>query len=418
MARGPEPLNNVGLVLAGGGARGAYEMGALSELLPALPESERPGTLIGTSAGALNTAWLASNAHRPLEESLADGELIWREMEWQTALEPLTSGRELRLGLTSLLDVLGVPGMRSYSLLDPSPLRRTLEHGPLSSQVKGGIEFGQIQANAGAGLITAAVVATRAASSLSVVFYAGKRAKPKDDPLRGVAYAKAKLDVDHVMASAAIPSAFPAVKVREPKAVAEWYYDGGTRLNAPIKPAIELGSQRLIIVALNSPTLGDARGMGRQPRILDGASSLVQAVLIDPLINDLHTLARTNKDADGTPGRMEVPYILIAPTDRDAIGRIAAEVYEERYLRARPHALRRLWNLNPAMSSVGRIGRFLDVDGDPTRGELLSYLFFDPEFASRLIEQGREDARTWLRSDHDRGVWQVGPLPAKVPARG
>jgi NTE family protein len=415
MAPGPEPPNNVGLVLAGGGARGAYEMGALSELLPALPESERPDILVGTSAGALNTAWLASNAHRPMQQSLADGELIWREMEWQTALQPLTSRRELQLGLTSLLDVLGVPGMRSYSVLDPSPLRRTLQDGPLSSRVVGGIQFGQIHANLGAGLTAAAVVTTRAATSLSVVFYDGKRAKPTDDPLRGVTYAKTRLGVDHVMASAAIPTAFPAVQVDEPKALADWYYDGGTRLNAPIQPALRLGSERLIIVALNSPSLGDAQGEGRRPRMLDGASSVVQAVLIDPLINDLHTLARINEDADGTPGRMKIPYILIAPTERDAIGRIAAEVFQERYLRSRPSALRRVWSLNPAMSSVGRIGRFLDVDGDPTRGELLSYLFFDPEFAERLIDQGRDDARTWLRSAHDSGVWQAGPL---TPAAG
>jgi NTE family protein len=410
MAPRPEPSSNVGLVLAGGGARGAYEMGALAELLPELPESERPDILVGTSAGALNTAWLASNAHRPVRESLADGELIWREMKWQTALSPLTSGRELRLGLTSLLDVLGVPGMRSWSLLDPSPLRRTLRDGPLSSNVAGGIEFGQIHANVGAGLTAAGVVATRAATSLSVVFYDGDGTKPKDDQLRGVAYAKTRLGVDHVMASAAIPTAFPAVDVREPATFADWYYDGGTRLNAPIQPALRLGAERLIIVALNSPTLGDAAREGRRPRMLDGASSLVQAVLIDPLINDLHTLARINLDADGATGRKKIPYILIAPTERDAIGRIAAEVYEERYIRSRPRALRRLWNLNPAMSSVGRIGRFLDVDGDPTRGELLSYLFFDPEFAGRLIDQGREDARTWLRAAHDSGVWQIGPL--------
>jgi NTE family protein len=413
MAARPEPSSRCALVLAGGGARGAYEMGALAELLPALPEDERPSILIGTSAGALNTAWLAANAHRPLGHSLADGEQIWREMSWDTVLASLTSRQEARLGVASVLDVFGF-GAAGWSALDPSPLRRTLTEGPLSSATAGGIDFAQIDANARAGLVRPAVVATRAASSLSVVFYDGDGKAPEDDPLRGVTYAKTPLDVDHVLASAAIPSAFPAVRVDRPAGFEDWYYDGGTRLNAPIQPAIELGARRLIIVALNSPALGDvpAPGSSTRPRIFDGASSLVQAVLVDPLINDLHSLARINEDVAHAPGRLKIPYILIAPRNRDAIGRIAAEVFEKEHGGPRRRPLNWLWRLNPAMGAVARIGHTLDVIGSPTRGELLSYLFFDPVFAQRLIEQGRCDARAWLDEAHDDGMWQTGPLSA------
>ncbi len=429
MASRPHPSELVGLVLAGGGARGAYEMGALAELLPELDEQQRPDILVGTSAGAINTAWLAANAHRPPQDMLTEGEQIWREMRWGTALEsvPLSSAE---LGL--VLDGLRPPGIKS--VLDPAPLRRMLEKGPLSSNVKRGIQFGQIRRNIGRHLTAAAVVATRAASSLSVVFYSSVGRSPSDDRLRGIAYADTKLGVEHVMASAAIPGAFPAVRVHDKRAfVDDWYYDGGTRLNTPIKPAIDLGAKRLIIVALNSPWLGDVgEPRRRRPMAVDGAASLVQAVLIDPLVNDLHTLAKTNEDVVDAEAirrqvprgtrvprlhRRRIPYILIAPPDRDTIGRIAARVFKRRYpgVSLSRNGLVGLWR---RLNNVGFVGGLMDAGSDPGRGEVLSYLFFDGDFAECLIEQGRQDARAWLDAHHDDGVWQINRLrgPAKRKA--
>ncbi|MGH2979278.1 MAG: patatin-like phospholipase family protein, partial [Solirubrobacterales bacterium] len=145
---------DVGLVLAGGGARGAYEVGALSELLPRLPEEERPNVIVGTSVGAINAAYLAGTADMPVAEALERGCDIWREMAWESALAPLVSFAQLRLFMRAAADALGLPGGRSWSMLDPAPLRRTLDEK---------VPFGGIHANVATGrLSAAAVVATRA----------------------------------------------------------------------------------------------------------------------------------------------------------------------------------------------------------------------------------------------------------------
>src|SRR6185503_515081 len=97
----------VGLVLAGGGARGAYEVGALSELLPRLDAQERPRVIVGTSVGAINAAYIAATADLPVSEALEQGCDIWRDMRWESALSPLVSFAQLRLALRAAADALG-----------------------------------------------------------------------------------------------------------------------------------------------------------------------------------------------------------------------------------------------------------------------------------------------------------------------
>jgi NTE family protein len=398
----------VGLILAGGGARGAYEIGALSELLPRLDERDRPDVIVGTSVGAINAAWLAANADRDPAELLAEGRQIWRDISWERAVSPLGSLRARKLGAAFAADLLGVPGVRSWSLLDPSPLEKTLgEAIP---------DFGRIHENVKNGKVTtAAVVATRASTSLSVVFCDSAEPLPPNDSGRGINYQPATLEADHVLASAAIPGVFPARKIRHPQAAWGWYSDGGTRLNTPIKPAIRLGADRLIIVALHSPTFEDRASGGRRPDIIDGAGLLVQATLADPLVNDMHTMVTINELIAQSPkpplGRhgpyKQVEYILIAPRTPNAIGKLAAERYANHYAGLRNFRRRR--------HSISKLGRLLDMGGrrDAARGEILSYLMFDREFANDLIELGREDARRWFTETPDKGMplWRTSPTP-------
>lgn len=392
----------VGLVLAGGGARGAYEIGALAALLPELEEAQRPRVLLGTSVGAINVAYLAANVHRPLSEVAADGIALWSGIRYQQILEPLLSLSELaRLGGYAG-EVLGVPGISSRSLLDPAPLTSTLPEL---------VDFGQIHRNVTDGHVeVAAVAASSAATALSVVFHDGGP-RPPADQRRRIDYHSTELREEHVRASAAIPGLFPAVAVGDGEE-RHWYFDGGTRLNTPIKPALALGAERLIVVALNSLRPRPPQQPERQPDLLDGATQLIQAVLVDPLVGDVQTLVTINRmlldrttertrENEQRTGQLVVPYVLIAPEDPDEIGRLATEVYREHFGSA--------WALARSPSVAG-LGRLTAAGRSDDHGELLSYLFFAEEFTTRLIELGRRDAQLWLNQEHDHGIWQVGPL--------
>ena len=393
---------SVGLVLAGGGARGAYEVGALSVLLPALRRDEQPRLVLGTSVGAINAAYVAANAHRSPAELVAGGLALWREIRYRQVLRPLVSAAETKRLGAYLGEILGVGGAAPASVLDPAPLKATL--GRL-------IEFARIRDNVEAGhLDVAAVVATSGVSSRSVVFHDGGP-NPVSDVQRGIDYVETRLGEDHIRASAAIPLLFPAVPI-DAAGARRWYFDGGTRLNAPIKPALALGARRLIVIALNSLAPEADTLRERRPDALDGATQLIQAVLVDPLVNDVHTLATVNELLDddslqkvraheARTGRRRVPYILIAPEDPKEIGCAATEIYQRCY-GSRLDLLR--------APNIASIGRLLDAAKSANHGELLSYLFFAAEFTERLIELGQRDARRWLERDHDDGRWQLGTL--------
>jgi NTE family protein len=419
-ASGQTARPTVAVVLAGGGARGAYEMGALSALLPYLDaRGERPRVIVGTSVGAINAAYLASTAQDPVAKVLDAGVRLWAEIGFDEVLRPLLSPAELARALGSVGEFLRVPGARLWSLLDSAPLAATL---------RGRLHVGRIHANvARRALHAAAVVATSARHGASVVFHdGGGRVAPDRD--RAIDYVQTRLGLDHVRASAAIPGVFPAVKISRPATAAGWYFDGGTRLNTPIKPALALGADRVVVIALNSLRAASVRG---RPQALDGASELAQAVLVDPLVHDVQTLATinsilTHRDGDrGTAaaaprtsgaGRerapraqapesgartglhKRVPYIFIAPERPQEIGAIAARVYREHYAGL----------LDVASSpSLALLGRAFGAGDSPARGELFSYLFFAREFAEALMERGRADAERWLSRRHDDGPWRL-----------
>jgi NTE family protein len=391
----PADRPGVALVLAGGGARGAYEIGALSVLLPALAQrGERPEVIVGTSVGAINAAFLAATAGEPVADSLEQARDLWTALTWDEVLQPLLSVAEL----TKLASFV-LPGRRVWGFLDPSPLANKLE----------GLRLRRIHANVTSGALkAAAVVATSVERSSSVVFHDGG-GRIKEDSERAIDYELTQLRETHVRASAAIPSVFPAVRVETPRSRAGWYYDGGTRLNTPIKPALELGGKRVIVIALNS--LRSAQ-MSERPEALDGATQIVQALLVDPLVHDVQTLASINEilharapaapparsraRSESVAKHMPIPYILIAPKDPNEIGEAATRVYGECY-----SGVRR------AASSVGILGRFLRAGSNAARGELFSYLFFAREFASELMARGEKDARRWLSRTHDDGPWRL-----------
>jgi NTE family protein len=392
----------IALVLAGGGVRGAYEAGALAALAPALAaRGETPDIVVGTSIGALNGAFIAARADEPLEAVATAGLEMWRELRWGDALRPLVSPWELRRLLSPGAILAGLRGARLPELLDPSPLRGTLERL---------VAFERIARNVKNGTLTAAaVVATAYATTRSVVFHHGGPALGLD-PLRAIDYVATPLAPEHVLASAAIPGAFPAIEIRRPRAAAGWYADGGVRLNAPLKPALALGADRVVVIGLNS-SVTPAQPSTR-PDAIDGIAQLLQVVLADQIADDVATLGTVNEtlipagsslgDAGVRHGHHRtIPYIFIAPSNRLEIGRLAREVYKRHY--ARVSGLIR--DTHPAL-----LGRIVRAERSSVHGELLSYLFLVREFVDELIALGRRDAERWVDEKHDAGLWQIGRM--------
>ncbi len=387
-------------MLAGGGARGAYEAGALSILLPVLEErGERPRIIVGTSVGALNASFLAANAQLPAVDLIPEALSIWESLRWGEVARPIVSGASLlRLG-DYAGEVFGLPGARLESLLAPDPLRATLRER---------IDFDQLAVNVKAGQLDAAgVVATSALTGRSVVFHSGRRSPPAD-ARRGIDYIATDLAEDHVLASAAIPAIFPAVHVEYPQKAAGWYFDGGTRLNTPIKPALELGAKRVVVIALGSLAPGPPQIAGEQrPDALEGVGQILLGLLEDQVTSDLQTLIGINEliaagAGSGGVGKCRVPYIVVAPAERDAIGRRALRVFRQHY--SRPHQAIR-------SPDIALLGRLIAGGADAQHAELLSFLLFAPEFARALVKLGQDDARRWIDQSHDLDeLWQVGSI--------
>jgi NTE family protein len=329
MSRENRSGGDAGLVLGGGGARGAYASGALSVLLPELKDQVR--VIVGTSAGALISAYLAANWHRRAEETIDDGLSFWRELTFGDVFAPLMALGGASRFMRYVAEFLPVSSLHAPSILHPEPLHRTVETL---------VDFDQLRENIREQRLALGVVATPAHSNRSIVFHNGGIPRHCEDPLRGIEYvATPELSIEHMLASSAIPALFPAVRVTQPTQAAGWYFDGGPRLNTPIKPALWLGAKRVIVIALNSVAPSRTAAADEQPDFYVGAAHLLHAALGDPLAQDIRTLANTNAliaaglpATNGRPQRQRpaargakpgglheplqtVPYIFIAPED-------------------------------------------------------------------------------------------------------
>lgn len=383
----------VGLALSGGGARGAYEAGVLSVLLPELQRrGERPTVLVGTSAGALNAASLAADADKDAEQAAVRLVEVWRRLRLGDVFHsiarkqaPWTMGRYAG-------EVLGVPGVRLRALLDPAPLRDSID-----SQ----IDWPTVHRNVRDGTLECLAVAASPAANPRNTIFVEHQGRPDLPSRRTIEYVTTTLSGDHLMASAAIPMLFPAVQIHQPADSAGWYYDGSARLNTPLDPALELGVDRLVVVGTHSiaPLRSELwAAEEKDPDLADGALQLLTATLTAPMIDDVRRLGQVNqllRDANEvvaahrkaekkTPYR-QVPYMYIAPATRGELGDIASEVFRRRY-----HGYRAF-----TAPDLAILSRLLGGESEQ-HGELISYLLFEGEFLNETIALGERDARRWL----------------------
>lgn len=372
--RCPDPHpggNGTAIVLAGAAARGAYEAGALSVLLPALPPDQRPKIYVGTSAGAINAAGFAALAHLDPAEAAARIVDQWRHLRQGDVFHPVAATTLRNLAVL-------LRGKSPRAVLDSAPLWDYLGKQISFDQLQYNIEFGTVRA--------CAVVATDQWTHRNTVFTACAEefSLPDADDSRGIDYRRATLEVAHVMASSAIPGAFPAISIPPvPDAPVDWFVDGGVRLNTPIKPALKLGADRIIVVATSPEELSSPRPEGRLP--LPGATGglvdLARAIMDDPLVEDLKVLQGKNKKVcqkpSAVPDKRRVPFVFVGPPNRTALRDLARDVLRRRRWWP-PHTVARL------------------VSNSDDLCELATHLLFDREFIEGAIWQGQKDARERL----------------------
>lgn len=410
---GPDGSETVAVVLSGAAARGAFQAGALAELIPALErDGLRPTIWLGTSAGSINAVLWGAAAHLGAQDAAREVLEVWQHLSDDDVYRPLVP-YSLVTGAQYLAGALLGRGPGTTSLLDTAPLRRIATHKLRTDQLAANIEDGVLAA--------VGVVASRmpsesnsaivgAASGRSVLFLDEHTAWDyPGDPERALDVVRGPLNPDHVMASSAIPVAFPPVLINEPEDAAGWYVDGGVRLNTPLHPAVGLGATKILVVAATSTTYdppqpaGPASGM---PDIADAAAQVLHAVLADRTTEDLAALRRTNKmvaqtSAVGEPrlltGSTGRPYrqidVMTVSPPPGEMGRRAAEVFARR-----TSGLGRITEMDSWL-----MGRAIRGAGDANgRSELLSYLFFDEEYFAAGIELGRKSAADALAIGWER----------------
>lgn len=278
------PLKRSGLILSGGGARAAYQVGVLRAIADSLPDDQPLpfDILCGTSAGGINAAGLAAHADC-LQKGVAMLESVWGEFrthqvyrtDWPSVLAraghfiwTMAFGRLRR----------NVP----ISLLDNSPLRSLLTQRLAFTQIQDAIDAGHLRA--------LCITASGYSSGHSVSFFQGIPALEAWQRSRRLGI-REDITLDHLMASAAIPILFPAVHVHR-----EYFGDGALHQLSPISPALHLGADRVMVVGVG----GQADMYRREktkvyPSIAQVVSHIMSSCFIDSMESDIERLTRINK---------------------------------------------------------------------------------------------------------------------------
>ena len=354
------------IVLTGGGARGAYQVGVLKALSQISNKKEVSFPVItGVSVGAINAAALASNFD-DFKRSAEQIEKFWRKLHTNDVIDARVTTimfNGLRMFLSEFIPYL--QRNTPKSLLENAPLRQSVAQGIDFSKVSQAIKTGK--------LYSIGVTCSGYSSGNAKTFFetaSGNREWHRER--RDGIYSR--LTIDHVMASTALPVLFPAVKIGN-----EYYGDGSLRLTSPLAPAIHLGGTKLLIVGTRDKIQAEAletQAQSRYPTVGDLAGYALDTVFHDSLDADIERLQRINKTLDlippetrqGTP-LQHIETLVINPS------RNLKEMAMD-YRHEMPRALK--WIL----ASQGTSEKV---------GLLESYLLFEPGFVGSLIDLGCQD---------------------------
>ena len=359
------------LVLSGGGARGAYQVGVLKAIADLHPKhAHNPFSIIsGTSAGAVNAVALAASANN-FRLAVKKVEKIWSSLHVDKVYKAGTL--DLLGGLGRLIGSLfnqGIGRGRPLALFNNEPLRELLNHT---------IQFKNIQKRIDKGYLDAVgVSATGYTSGESVTFFQGLEGIQKWRQGRRVGV-PSKLNVSHILGSSAIPAILPAEKISR-----EYFGDGALRQLAPISPVIRMGADRVLVIGVsgNATHVPKREQDAHSPSLAQMVGHIFNSAFIDSLEHDLDTLVKINdlvayaqnENPHNPPDNLRnIDLLVIYPSME--FDDIAAK-----HIKDLPRAMR------IAMGLIGATKR-----GGGT--SLASYLLFEKEFCKELIECGYRDA--------------------------
>lgn len=363
--------HKLALVLPGGGARGAFQVGvlkAIAELLP--PGSHNPFSILsGTSAGAINATVIASKARR-LQLATKELERVWGGFESRQVFksDALTMLKSSGHWLSAL--VFGGLGVRNpRSLLDNSPLETLLQRNVRFSRIQYGIDRGYLDA--------LAVTAAGYSSARSVTFFQGSARSMPWERTRRVGI-KGPIQLDHLMASIAVPMVFPPRLIR-----GEYYGDGAMRQATPLSPVVHLGADRILVVGVRDEVASPAADPSATPVFPNFgqiAGYMLDTLFLDGLYSDLERLTRINdlldahKPPSGQPSssRMRPIDTMVVVPSQD-LREVAA-----RHVKSLPRPVRLL------LRGVGGKRH--------SENRLLSFLLFESSYTQALIDLGYKDA--------------------------
>jgi NTE family protein len=369
--------NALGLVMTGGGARGAYQAGVLKRIgeIKRVRVRGNPFCIIGAaSAGAINGAGLAAGS-----DDFASTTALIAQL-W-SGLQPSDVFRcdifsQAATSLTWILDlsfgaILG--GGHAHCLLDATPLRHFLKTHLHCDRIDANIKQGHLYA--------LAVSATNYTSGKSYLFIQGQKGHPMWSRSRRVTLATA-ITVDHVCASCAIPLVFQPVRLQIPGGTA-FFGDGCVRLQQPLSPVIRLGASRVVAIGVRCENLEHQKETGdrEDPSIAQVMGVFLNAIFLDHLTTDVEHLERLNQllagghisqsEIEGCERMRPLRSLLITPSVD--LSRVA-----QQHQKDMPYLIEYF------VSSLGR-----DAD---SCSDLMSYLLFTSKYTNALIEIGYSDA--------------------------
>lgn len=357
----------VALVLSGGGARAAYQVGvlkAISELSLSHCTNLFP-IICGTSAGGLNAAGLACRADC-LEEAVSQLEFVWSNFKSAQVYRSDWAG-VLHCAIRFLWTMAFGRLHKNHpvSLLDNSPLYFLLERELLLSRLDEVISAGHLHA--------LCITASGYTSGESVSFFQGRAELDGWKRARRVGV-PTLIRIEHLLASAAIPLLFPAIKVNR-----EYFGDGALRQLSPMSPALHLGAEKILVIGVSNESDKQRQKVDSYPSIAQIIANVLNSSFIDSLESDIERLTRINRTISHIPAEIREKNVTLRHVDSLVIAP-SSEIFDKT-------AIQFAKNLPRSIRS------FVAGSGVTKQGGagVLSYLLFDGEYCKALIDIGYAD---------------------------